>query len=263
MSFLNDIANYLSTPLLFGIPAWAFLIVFFLIFVNIMKNWKPKEKEYKEIDLKKEIRTDLKDRFDSFSEVIPLRYIYKLTIGYKTIGVIKRISHADWIIKKHKLKEKELLKASKGKGKLRVISKKKLKKIKKMKPSKLYKKIMIFEVFTGDGIISRIKFLANFRAKYFIVDSDLVQQQGHYYDIQNATFSSYLGINVFSKETRGYIEDVSYKLTHEDLMKHIRNFTPRAIFLQNKASLLAQKGEVLEKLIKSKKNPREGIMTDI
>jgi len=253
----NSFIGFLGSEVdlgIFGlkIPVWMIIGLFILLLINIIRKFKPKEESYKEIDLKKELKKDLKDFIDSYSEKIPISYNYKLMLDYKTIGLIKRISYTNWVKSDGKIG----LKLKKG---VAVITKEDLEEFRATKTKAKSNPLYLFEVYTGDNLITKAKFLLGFKPKHFIVDKSLVTRESNIFDIKNASFSSYLGVNIFSKETKGYVEDIAYKITHEEILKQITNFTPRAIYFDTQSAKLGQRGEIVKDVIKAKKSKTEGL----
>lgn len=216
-----------------------------------MKRVKPKEDAYKEIDLKKAINNDMREYLNNYSEKIPLLWNYELMIGYKKIGHIKRIS-TDYF-------PYTPIQIDKKTNKVIVVTPEQLKKESDKKVPIKKIKVYIFEVYK-DNLIGKMKFLLGFRPEYFAVKSNLLTKSGTVYSIkEKASFSKYLTINIFSEETKGYIENISYKISREVELKELVNFTPRMIFLEGQSARFRQRGDVLVDLEKAKKTQEEGL----
>lgn len=245
----EDIINYFKEHwLLIAVVLYALFLTY-----KWFKNKSPKE--YKEIDLKKEVKSTIKDYLDIYSEKYPLTWGYDLRIGYNKIGLIKRISSAYSIFEKYDFTKKKVQDIKK----VVVVTKEQLEKEKQQKVPKEQKKVLIFETYK-DSLGGKIKFLLGFKPEYFIIDEDIITKEGVTYSINpTSSFGKFLTINIFSKQTRDYIEDISFKITREEELKQLVNFTPRMVYLEGESAKYRQKGQVLADLEKAKKNQAEGL----
>lgn len=211
---------------IYGIPVWLIVGVVILGY-SYLKSRLPKKTEFKRMDLKKEIRKDIEEQLKYFSINPPTKQTL-LRIGYIPIGIVSSVSFVKWdtILNKPKVKklktEKEILKDLKG----QVIKKK------EVAPEIVLKDYLLFKTFKNNlfGKISRV---LNFKPLYTMVDDDFVKKEGEDFIIDSsAQFSNYLGIFIYSKSSKSVVSDIAYKISREQELEELVNFTPKMTFLE-------------------------------
>jgi len=233
---------------------WLILLVIGFLILVIIRMIKPKETEYKPINLRKEIHKATKQHLNDYSEKFGLKDEFRLTKGYNRIGIIKRMTLSEWVLgKKYNVKTKRIM----------VIKKEDVKKIKKKRGKPKRKPVFIFETYK-ETLFGKIKFFLGFSPTYWLVDNALVNKEGNYYNINPyAHFTNFLGLNLFTMTAKELIEDMSFKMLREIELNELINLTPRMVYLEGKSAKFAQKGEVLAKLDRKKKTGvQEGVIYD-
>ncbi len=254
---MSLIPDFLLEKSAFGVPNWWIVIGFILLIILVFKSFKPKREEYKKINLSKEINKNFKNYFNSYSETATLKDNYKLMIGYKDIGIIKKISEINFALvdykgqKLPKIKKPEQVVAEEIKAG-RDKPKKKKYKIKKQ-PKDFYG----FEVYSKN-IIGKLFFILGLKPQYYIIDKDLINLQNNIYNVNShAQFSNFLGVNIFSQSSKEYITDIVHGITRQKELEELVNFTPKMVFLELKASKFAQRGREISAIEKRKYKDRQ------
>lgn len=235
----------------FGIQVMYWLIIIGAIIIIILR-YKPKEEKYKVINLIKENKKQFKQYFSDYSAKIKFFEKNLLRINYNKIGRIKRITEVNIPIKTRKkivleTSEEAILeeiKTGKKPDKYSITT----------KPAKF----LAFEIYK-DNIIGYIKFFINYGNSYFVVDSKLVTRHGNTFVIDSeATFTNFLGINIFSEKGKSYITDIAFKIMRESELQELVNLTPRMVFMELQSAKysmrLSETGKAIDKKYKSRQD---------
>jgi len=231
---ITTISNSLGTFFeinLFGIPLWLILILFGLFCYWLYKR-TPKEEKYKEINLEKEVKKDVKNLFDISSLKMKGFKGNVLRIGYNIIGNVKEVIRYNW---------------SKDLKTLNPL-------IKLKKEIKDDQEPYIFYGFyvVNKGLKGSFQLLFG-RGKYFLVDNNLVELKNKEIIINpNSQFTKFLGVEIFSQKGSDVITDIAFKKTLEASLKEQVNFIPKMSFLETKQASRIAKYRELTKLEQEK-----------
>ena len=244
VTIFDKFGELLSIRLFGIIPVWfIFLIgvvgiVFYLIITR-----KPKGKEYKAINLKREIKNDLDVNYKYFSSKVQ-KPIYN---GMNKIGIVAGYMPLIWQKREYfKLLKKKI------KGKINIVKIK----ISEQQARRTRSKIETIDKITNlialkiysIGIINKVKAMFGFGFRYFIFKKDDINLDGNAINISSELQRQYFfGQFIFSRASKSLIDNTSFRIDRENQLQEIANQIPRTVFFDTEmAKQVSRYREVAE-----------------
>jgi hypothetical protein len=248
---VTDTFNYIQTGKIANIPViYFFILIGLVIFVvYLLITRKPKQKEYKPINLKKEIKDELKTYYKFFS--MPVRkpvYSGLINIGY-AIGYMPLVWNKQMkqlIANKRRTKvpgSKEVI-ADKNALSDEMqyehvdLGKENIVELNERTPIGSYAKIVnqpiemfCFKVCSNNMLSKILAQFLNVGITYFFIEESFVK-----IDQSSIQFSPFLqrqyffGQFIFSKIGRDVIDNTAFRIDRENVLQETANQIPRTVF---------------------------------
>lgn len=234
--------NFFEQPVPFlNIPTWVVIIIIAVGFIiYLLLTRKPKEKEYKAIDIRKQTKKDLKGLYNQFGASIQ-RPLYS---GVINIGFVKGFAPILW---NKSIPIKDNIKGAKIKQMREFILEEKKKQDETGAPKDLV--IMKCLKVCGNSIIKKAFSMLGIGNKFMIVDESLITISDDRWFIDGqAQPIPFFDIIFFTKSGRNFIEDFgAFRINRENELQEIANIVPRVVFFDNMlAKSVAKLREVAE-----------------
>jgi hypothetical protein len=215
-----------------GIPLWAILgLIVVIVYLFILKN-KPKEDKYRNIELRKEVRREIKQIFDVSEK--NLGYGKILCIGPTKIGFIYKMINYNWSKTLNSFTE------------IKTVA------LQNEKPHTNLKSFYGFKV-GRKGLLNRINILFGKGTKYYFVDANLVTFNPFEIVINPySQYTDFIDVILFSQAGKEIIEDIAFKITLEKTLEAMVNHIPMMEYLEVNLAKTVAKYRELTKLEKEK-----------
>jgi len=233
MNPLTELIDWLNTPIIWGIPAWVFVIIFILILIWILR---PKDKPFQRKDTVKEIKKEFDNLFKAYSTPINKRldvgstknrYIFKsIPIFWdKNISILKNLQ-TDRQLRRF-LKANPVKKDGVTGGLV-----------------KEYEELICYKV-SGHGIFLRALGSVNFGISYILIPRELVNESKDVVVIDPTANPSYFfGTTIYNQSGREFLENLVYKFNRKNELDEFANQIPKQNYLEvNTASIVARARE--------------------
>lgn len=222
--------NFFEQPVPFlNIPFYYVIIIGAVIgLVYLIITRRPRDKEYKPLDLKKAIKQDMKNLYSKFGEGIG-KPIYKdiILVGY-IIGFMPLVWNRKIPIKDNlniqNIKEvKEAM--------IQIKNEPMLNPSKKQKYIEEIVDMKILKVCKNNILSKGIAKISGFGVKYIIIESTQLKTYEDRMIINTSSQPTiFYDIFIFSKSSREFIENISFKINRENELQEIANIVPRTVF---------------------------------
>lgn len=269
----NDFMNWLSNGKVSDVPViWVFLLIaFIIVIVYLVITRKPKQKEFKETDMKKEIKKDLDVQYKYFGEGLNKPIFH----GIKQIGYAVGFMPMIW---NRRLKKYEnILSAGKQDyAKLEQVAQEVYKKAYKdlsdeqkkgvrnvareeseqSEPAEIIDEgkgqtkfkfgkkevswdeptsVLCFKVTSSNLLMKSVGSLIGIGTRYFLIDEKQIDtsNDGSIHLANSLQPQIYYGNMVFSKSAKDIIENTSFKINRQAEIQEIGNDVSRTVFWDN------------------------------
>jgi len=216
----QEINNFLNTGKILGIDVLPLIIgiSFVIIVIWLIFTRKIKKKEFKPLDLKKQVKEDLNEEYKYFS--LPInKFIYS---GLSKIGFAIGYMPMMW---NKKLKKFKGIKNLRGKKQKEIDNPIEVYAIKVCSKNRIKK-----EFAKRLGRIGR-------GTRYFIIDKSMINitDEGIFFDA-NIQRRNFFGQFIFSTSAKNIVEDISFRINRQNELQEIANITPRVVFFDTELS---------------------------
>lgn len=258
--WFNDAMNFLSSGNILGVPVAIFIAIIgmiaFIVFLIITR--RPRHKEFKPIDLKKQIKKDLNTLYDTFKEDLG-KPLYRGSVevgkikGYMPLVWNKQISIKDNITmqKYQEVKDAVLANPSEpieGNPTSRKRREKMINIPVNMKCLKVCSK-------------NKLKKLLRIGTKYHIVEDSLLSTDSELGWVINGQPLLFYDIIFYNQPARDFIENTGFRMNRENEMQEIANAVPRVVFWDNEMAKriigMREQAEIEAKKFKGQKESAE------
>lgn len=255
------------------IPVWVIAVIALVVFVIwLVLTRVPRTKEYKEIDLKKEIKDELNINYKYFSNIVG-KPIYAglikigYAIGYMPILWNNQSKRYEPIMKLNPMKMKEKMETASKEvyekyfKDLSDVQKKNIRELARQELKDEYVEIVkdgektkivrgknevidneqvpcfVFKVCNA-GMLSKMKAsLLGFGIKYFIVEQTLVTINDNSIQFQDGLQRQlFFEQFIFTKTGKNIVDNTAFRIDRENQLKEIANQIPRTVFFDIEAA---------------------------
>lgn len=192
-------------------PLIIFIAVCYGAYLLIKRLWKTKEPKFEKKEIKKEFKKENNELFSSLS----IKANKTLRLGYNTIG---------FVMEYVTFKEKPRLALIKGKLKL-------------VEDKTAIKKDILGLKVRNNNILWWLLSKLGIGIKYYFIDKDLTTDSDNEIIInQNAEFTIFNGVTIFSNQAREVVENIAFKINREAELEELINYIPKMNYLETTTS---------------------------
>lgn len=229
------------------IPVWVIAILILIILIIwLVLTRMPRTKEYKAIDLKKEIKDDLDTQYKYFGSAVNK----PLFNGMLQVGIVRGHMPLVW----HNRRYSKIIEKKFKDGIKKIEVQINEKEAQQTKQKTIYIDVpidlMALKIYQG-GFLAKIKSMLGFGMKYFIYEKNDVNMDEESIIVSSGLQRQYFfGQFIFSKAGKYTIDNTSFRIDRENQLQEIANQIPRTVFFDTelaKRVVLSREAYALEK----------------
>lgn len=219
MTFMDSINEILDIKLL-GVPV-VFILAFLVLIIWFVWNYKPRRGR-KRLNLEKEIRKDM----DSLYKVFYSPVNKNMSYGFQRIGYVLGEFPMFWDITTDWRTQLKRLKHSREKNMI---------KMKIAKAEKEKKNIIELTIlkYTKPDLLNKGLGKLGLRYNYMVVPTEAIDSNAKELNLKTTLAKDYyLGVTYLSKASRGFIENIAYKLSRKEELTEFADYIPKQNYLE-------------------------------
>lgn len=227
-----------------GVPIWFLLLCagIVMVFIYLYEKKKPKDEKYKQIDLEREIKRDLKETFELTKENIG--YGKRLYIGSRLAGFVLKAITLNYY-------EEDLGKSLKKK-KITEKFPEATQVTEEVAPKTI---LYGFEVCGKSRLNRALANLLGLGVSTYLVDKDLVKEQETTFNVNPYSQpTKYLSAWIFSKYGQGFLENLTYKFADEQKLQKFVNWLPELTYFEHNQAKQNETLNMMEEVNKAKRD---------
>lgn len=241
------------------LPLWIPVGIFVIgLIIWLIATRKPRQKEYKPIDMKKEIKNDLDVQYKYFAEAIQ-RPLYS---GMTKVAMVAGFIPLIWQERKYYKILKRKIKGEEKTIEIQTSESEALKTSAKIKTVDNPIDLICLKIYYF-GLLNKIKAIMGFGFKYFIFKKEDISFDEDSVNINTDLQRQYFfGQFVFSKASKSILDNTSFKIDRENQLQEIANQIPRTVFFDTEISKQVTRAREAAKIEKERFKAQKESMED-